>query len=784
MKEIFFAYESGHQENIDAIKKAIHEYNTHQSSYKAKTWEELGVSGKIINKTILNAIDKCEIFACDMTYINHNVLFELGYAIGKEKKLLIFLNGIINGAESTYSSFKILKNVGYEPFNNYKEILSTLQKHGKTKTVILEQLINVNEIDKDTFDILYISSKINSQASLELTEMLKQKNLKIIFDNTTEVEYQTLIWYIKSLLQAKNIVIHLSGRNVINNYYDNAESSLYAGIGCGLEKKVLLIAPTPFRAPIDYTDILIEYDSADDCVLKTEEWIERNIKESLTKLVEEGEISSQVKEEMKLNLLKLGIGCEIAEHERDDLLNYFIEIDAYHKALNNIQSIFIGSKGTGKSAIFIKLEDELCKDKRNYNIILKPDSFELLENIEMSKLYNSETSKKRFFYNVWSFIFFSKLFSIILERIKGKYQVPYEKNSIEDRIIRFNEENSELIDLNFFGAIKKINKLSKGRSLMDDPKILEDFNKKILGPLKRLVKEYFSDKKYFRVYILADNLDKTWEAKNLLEIQSEMILSLQEFSERIVNEIVSRKTDDVKVNTIIFLRKDIFDYILRFSREPDKLTTRSYEIDWNEYPNLLKKLIDKRIEFILDLQDKKKIEKVWGEYFNLNANRHPFEIIKDIITIRPRDIIYFIGRLFESAVNKDHNKVNNEDLKYAIEAYTIFLHNNLIAEMKAEFPDIEIILMKLQETYGQEVDYYEFKDLVTNLNFNLDQYNELLDSLFNKNYIIGFGRKGEKILDLKTLEKRLRPKFKIFKRGKTKLVVNPDVYQIKHKGFK
>ena len=108
---IFFAYESGHFENKDAIYKAIIEYNKHQKSYRAKTWEELRISDKIINKNIMNEIDKCEIFACDMTYINYNVLFELGYAVGKRRKTLIFLNSSVEGVEKKYNSFKIFKNI-------------------------------------------------------------------------------------------------------------------------------------------------------------------------------------------------------------------------------------------------------------------------------------------------------------------------------------------------------------------------------------------------------------------------------------------------------------------------------------------------------------------------------------------------------------------------------------------------------------------------------------------------------------------------------------------------
>ena len=89
-KTIFFAYASGHFENIDAIKRGVIEYNGHQKSYHVRLWEDLSIDGVKISQRIFDAIDECELFACDLTYLNHNVLFELGYAIARKKSLLIF----------------------------------------------------------------------------------------------------------------------------------------------------------------------------------------------------------------------------------------------------------------------------------------------------------------------------------------------------------------------------------------------------------------------------------------------------------------------------------------------------------------------------------------------------------------------------------------------------------------------------------------------------------------------------------------------------------------------
>jgi len=74
--KIFFAYQSagksGTCDNVDAIRDAVKKIGS-----SAIIWENMKTNGKLINKEILKHIDNSMIFACDMTYLNANVFFEL-----------------------------------------------------------------------------------------------------------------------------------------------------------------------------------------------------------------------------------------------------------------------------------------------------------------------------------------------------------------------------------------------------------------------------------------------------------------------------------------------------------------------------------------------------------------------------------------------------------------------------------------------------------------------------------------------------------------------------------
>ena len=270
-KIIFFAYKGRYDgyadDNVDSIKYAIVNYNQHQKKYVAKSWEEFRQTTPISHE-ILEAIDSCEVFTCDMTYFNHNVLFELGYAIAKDKFILILLNESIAGTKEKYQEF-ILKNIRYTPITNANSIQKALQQKNYQKD-LLSKLVNPGNIQDKSIDIFYKQSKIANQASLELTEVINlfrsEKSCKVVSDDASEVGYKPLSWYFQNLVKSKIIIIHFLGKNVEGEFIENAENSFYAGIACGFGAEVLLVAPSKYKAPLDYHEILIQYREPTDLV--------------------------------------------------------------------------------------------------------------------------------------------------------------------------------------------------------------------------------------------------------------------------------------------------------------------------------------------------------------------------------------------------------------------------------------------------------------------------------------------------------------------------------------
>jgi nucleoside 2-deoxyribosyltransferase len=73
------------------------------------------VGGKVIISEILRNIDDCDIFIADVTGVNANVMFELGYAIGVKKRIWLTLDGTRASAKRDYEQFRLLVLLRYKP---------------------------------------------------------------------------------------------------------------------------------------------------------------------------------------------------------------------------------------------------------------------------------------------------------------------------------------------------------------------------------------------------------------------------------------------------------------------------------------------------------------------------------------------------------------------------------------------------------------------------------------------------------------------------------------------
>ena len=80
----FLAYASGMPAFEETIENAVDRLNK-SNAVEILSWNKLQIGGRILIASICHEIDQRDIFIADITKLNPNVLFELGYAIAKNR---------------------------------------------------------------------------------------------------------------------------------------------------------------------------------------------------------------------------------------------------------------------------------------------------------------------------------------------------------------------------------------------------------------------------------------------------------------------------------------------------------------------------------------------------------------------------------------------------------------------------------------------------------------------------------------------------------------------------
>lgn len=687
MINCFWAYSNHPYDVSETVINVINQINKSNDIF-IKSWEAMNIQGHFIIDEILKDIDECDVFICELSNLNLNVLFEVGYAIAKKKKIRVFLNENLKGVKDDFKRFNLLSTVGYTNYINSSQIISALwELLDDSSTDIFSSIFSALSIGSYN-NLLYIKGFYDTDSSLALTRSVSTRKCKLVVDDPKEVAAQTLDWYICNLITCNSFLSHLQSNKYTDITIHNAKISLVSGIALGLDIPFLMLAESPFESPIDYKNIVKVYSTKNECVDLFNEWYETN-KDIINA---ENRFSKHTQQEMRAisNLQNINLGENLAENESEELLSYFVKTSSFYEALNKNLSIFIGRKGTGKTANLLSLAEEY-NDNRNHVCVIKPIGYEIEGVLEtLQKLTNAE--RGFLIESIWKYLIYTELLKSIYNNIKS-YPLYKELNEAEHKITEFVEQHNDIILPEFSARLEKIVsdisniKDEKAESVQDYQwKVSELLHNNILNQLRSIMGDYCVDKK--KVIVLIDNLDKAWQAGSNIEMLSNFLFGLLDVGTAIIRDFAKENNwkKPVNLSLIIFLREDIFALMDQYVPERDKLQVG--RITWEDKEVLLR-VIEERIESGNNVD-------IWSKYFCKSVND---EDVKDFITSniipRPRDIITLVKRALGNAVSRQHILIDERDLLDALTPYSKFALDTLISEMAPEYPQITKFLYEL-----------------------------------------------------------------------------------------
>ena len=624
----FVAYPSSPLSRAEAIETAITNIQS-GAVVDMLGWRGLSVNGRVIVSAICDEIRKRDLFIADVTGLNPNVLFELGYAVSLRKRIWLLLDPSIERAKVDFERFQLLTTIGYQAYSNSQTIESGFYKDepyaNPDRDVYRDLLQSAAAVSKKDA-LLYLKCDVDTEASIRISQRISTAKMPSVVDDPREVRVQSLSWYVQQATAASAVVCHLLSSDHRGWELHNAKHALVSGLAHGLGKPLLMLAHEPYFSPVDYRDLLKVHATAASAEGFFDAWISPIVSTYERRAVEHESYKAEAAAQGELR--NIAVGDPIAEFESGQLTEYFVPTAAYSEALRSKHSIFVGRKGTGKTATLYKLAEELSVDTRNFVCVVKPVDYELQGLLDMLAQELPRSEKGYLIESFWKFLLFTELAKSICEQLEGK-PTYYELTEAESELRAFVEGHTSVITPEFSVRLDTIvnrlrNLASSGSAETQRRGISERLHSEMLARLRVLLGKVLGAKA--RVAILVDNLDKAWNQHTDLQMLSELLFGLLSVSGRVAEEFGkdSHWRDSVNLSLTIFLRSDIYAAMIRFARERDKLPIR--RMTWED-PELLRRVLQER--FVRSGADVVRPDGIWEKYFCQTVRGTP---IRDYLT--------------------------------------------------------------------------------------------------------------------------------------------------------
>jgi hypothetical protein len=177
------------------------------------------------------------------------------------------------------------------------------------------------------------------------------------------------------------------------------------------------------------------------------------------------------------------------------------------------------------------------------------------------------------------------------------------------------------------------------------------------------------------VWILIDNLDKSWPINGATSEDILIIRSLMEASRKLQRQL---ERNDVECRAIIFIRNDIYEHLL--GATPDKGKDTAVMLDWTD-EEAFKLLIHRRI--MTSTKMDQSFDELWPIFFeSYIRGEHSFSYILRRTMMRPRDLISFLRQCVSVAVNRGNTKVMEADILQAEKQFSEDQLQGIVFELR------------------------------------------------------------------------------------------------------
>ncbi len=402
-----------------------------------------------------------------------------------------------------------------------------------------------------------------------------------------------------------------------------------------------------------------------------------------------------------------------ARAESDFLLNSaFVETNDYQALVTTKDfNYVVGRRGTGKSALFIKISEKIKKDKLGYVYKNIPKEYELLE------LQNVIESITNNYIEIRSVTRVAWRLAILIDQLKNiKSHHKFRKSKDIDFLTEFMDANEALLEFGLFSCVATVIKeCSSGDGSVNGIPSKIALNYK----LERLYDAVNESLQTIGIssYYLFDRLDEAWQPT---EIATAVLGGLASCA----SDILEKQSE---IHIILFIRDNIFRSLSYFDGDFSRhIEGNTLRLTWDNASLL--HLVSNRLRSSLKLEGIENDVKVWNRFAHGDLkNTNGFRTCLNYTLYRPRDIIVLLNTTFLHIARANRLIIVEDDINKSSKQISQNRLEDLIKEYDKVFPGLsslisvfntkpafqaysEIVLMIQNEIDNNHYDFVEASD--------------------------------------------------------------------------
>lgn len=670
----FVAYPSKDINLLKVIRDGIGGANAKTNTINYDPWEFNDISGSPLISPIIENIEKSDFIIADITYLNLNVIYEIGYAIGKKKRVFLIRHNETTGDKGLANRVGIFDTLGYFSYADSSELCNRL-----TATIDPTPLVFSSEIDTKA-PVYVVDPPQKGEATTLMTSRLKKARYRYRSFNPSEDSRLSAMDALRQVACSAGILVSFENESKEWANIHNLRTMFVAGLADGMGKPCLILSPAGYNAPLDVRDDVKTYGHPDDIT----DYISDLVLE-LTDYLQQVDFPLKT---THTSLQNISFGDPTAENEMTTLGNYYMQTDQFDRALRGEINLVVGRKGSGKTALFLQLRDRIRSDKRNVMVDLKPEGYQLIKLKEDLLYFLSEGSRQHLITAFWEYLLLLEVTYKVLEKDRSSHKHNHE---IHDLYVDL-EETYRVENFSVEGDFSErllvlSNRITseyrsrfgenKGTKLTTDDVASLIYSHDIRS-LRQKLTNYLKSKQ--AVWILFDNLDKGWNTGGVDEIDIIVLRCLVEAGRKIERDI---RKHDHQLYCLIFIRNDVYELLMKGSADFGK--DMRAVLDWTD-PDLLREMLRLRlVSGIEGVEANISFEQIWRDicvshYYGEDTSAYFIERS----LMRPRNLLKIFSHTKGFANNFNHLKIEETDIEKGIKAYS----QDLLIELDHELSDV------------------------------------------------------------------------------------------------